>query len=338
MQFKCPCLNKNTKHSLLIEEPQAETSELQLSICSVLCSYRGLGEIKVAISYNCRLTSGRFASRNTDRKEKAGPNPLGERFPVGSSARRHKRLGFVDPLGGRVQLFRISWPLVRGCCAIFEIEWNRFPPGKPPLLPWNSSSRTRNRNQATENQNHAGKGAKLEDPPTIAETEKMWFRLRFFSVPFYVSPPANPQKTCFLRCLFGLSCFCVFMETERKLFVGISLIWVGKIDKEGYKFQCLPRLFFFFQCFRPSFLLLLFFLSLSLAISFKWCQSFFTCPAPSSLGITHGSLPFPWSLRVCVQIYCSNFIQSTNRKWFWIHYSVVSGQDGRSLKPWRPMI
>lgn len=131
MQFKCPCLNKNTKHSLLIEEPQAETSELQLSICSVLCSYRGLGEIKVAISYNCRLTSGRFASRNTDRKEKAGPNPLGERFPVGSSARRHKRLGFVDPLGGRVQLFRISWPLVRGCCAIFEIEWNRFPPGKP---------------------------------------------------------------------------------------------------------------------------------------------------------------------------------------------------------------
>jgi len=55
-------------------------------------------------------------------EKKAGQNPLGERFPVGSSARRRKRLGFVDPLGKRGKLFGVSWPLVRGCFAIFEIE------------------------------------------------------------------------------------------------------------------------------------------------------------------------------------------------------------------------
>lgn len=193
------------------------------------------------------------------------------------------------------------------------------------------------------------------DQPTIVEMKKMWFRLRFFTVfrspatqCSHHPPSPNPSK---LVCAFVVVFFLwKFPKTFRRHFVyftsrrfsAVSLCVCGTNrgveERERQRDKSLswiafglpPSLRFllsgfhsqlmFFACSWSAFrcccccccICLLFILSLLLAISFKWCQSFFTCFA---------QVRWAYPSSVCVQIYDSHFIQSTNRKWFWIHYS-----------------
>jgi len=183
-------------------------------------------------------------------EKKAGQTPLGERFPVGSSARRHKRLGFVDPLGKRGKLFRISWPLVRGCFAIFEIEWNRFPLGTPLpsmfALPYLTS-------KLIELDSESKSGKRKPKPhqkrsQTGGPTHNRWNGENAVSVTVFLCSILRPttlqkihRKLVFLAAYFGFLVFGFFYGNGKKTFRRhfVYLSWENPVPSARASCCCL---------------------------------------------------------------------------------------------------